>query len=228
MKQKLFVAGMLSFLTVFQSCNSNDDLPLQDTGFGNESISETSKLSLRTLSSYVAELLSDQVEIQNILDREKNVNHSLIQSKINSITTEKELETLYRDAGVRNIKGLITLYRKIGENTKVFVEENKEFYSRYNEKERESMLIKEIDSQLGYDEQEGAFFKKDCHATYVKTSRRCMRNYAISMAGVAASGLISLGAGTVIGGAVATTMMIICNSDAETDYHSCVKEGGLP
>lgn len=228
MRKKLFVAGAL-FLLVFQSCSSSEDL---STG-QDPNMKVTQKASLKngrsssgTLANYVSAQLNIQSEIKNILDNEKNADFSLIQSRIDRVKTVEELEKLYKSAKIERSRELISMYEKMRNNSQAFRDSNADFYSKYNEEERGRMLTNEIDQQLGYDENARMANGRNCQAGYVRASNRCMRNYAITMGGAVLVGVFSGGTGAVIGGAVATTNMIVCNSDAETDYRTCVRDGG--
>ena len=225
MKKNLFVTGML-FLQIFQSCN-NDELSLQNVTSTTEK-SNTSRLAFdsKTLSGFVSNQLILQAQVKELLVVEKNVDYSMIQSGLQNVKTIEDIHLLYKNANITHGEELISLYKEMSLNAETFIKNNSDFYSKYNKEERLEIITKEIDSQLRYDD--GLSSKVDCHTNFVKASNRCMRNYAISMTGVAVSGFFSFGVGTVVGGAVATTMMVACNSDADSDYHDCVKGGGQP
>lgn len=229
MRKKLFVAGVL-FLLVFQSCSSNEDLSSnRDAALkveGNNSL-KNGREGSGILSKYVSDQLNIQSEIKSILDNEKNADFSLIQSKIDRVTTVEELESLYKSAKIERSRELISMYEKMRDDSQAFRDSNAGFYSKFTEEERTRMLTNEIDQQLNYNENDGVTGRRNCQAGYVRASNRCMRNYAITMGGAVLVGIFSGGTGAVIGGAVATTNMIVCNSDAETDYRGCVREGGI-
>lgn len=230
MRKKLLMAGVL-FLLIFQACSSNEDLSTgqnSSTKTIQKNVLRTARSDSGTLSDYVSTQLSIQSEIKNLLDNEKDADFSLIQSGIDRVNTVEELESLYNSAKIGRSRELISMYEKMNDNSLAFRESNADFYSKYTEEERTRMLTNEVDLQLNYDESTRMANGKDCQAGFVKASNRCMRNYAITMGGAALVGIFSGGTGAVIGGAVATTNMIVCNSDAETDYRGCVREGGKP
>lgn len=232
MKKKLFVAGML-FLLTFQSCSNNDELTGQESGAKIEKSNISNRLNARSadsksLSGFIANQLSIEAEIKDLLDNESKVDYSGIQLGLDKIRTIEELQSLLKSSNIVEAEKLILLYQEMDSNNEMFINSNPEFYSKYNEEERQKILTAEIDSRLGYNEETGALAKTNCQANFTKASNRCMRTYAIAMAGVAVSGFFSLGVGTAVGGTVATIAMIACNSDAEDDYHDCVKDGGQP
>jgi hypothetical protein len=225
MQKKLFAAGIL-FLLVFQSCNNNEDLPSQDTRIENKISDNAAGSSSKTLSGYVTSQLSIQSEIKTLLESEKNVNYSLIQSSLQSITSIEGLEQLYNNANVEHRAELLSLFAELNSNTEVFIKSNPGFYSNYTEKERLDLLTVEIDAQLG--DASGTAARENCHAGFVKATKRCMRTFALEASFAVVGGIFTGGIGGAIGGALATTHMVICNSDADTDYHQCVSAGGQP
>lgn len=231
MKTKLSIAGVL-FLLAFQSCDNRASEELSSQN-GTIKVSSSkgnnlARLSFdsKSLSGYISNQLALQLEVKNLLDNEKNVDYSLIQSELQNVETIEQLELLYKNANILHGEELISLYNEMNSNSEIFINNNKDFYTKYTQDQRSTLIIEEIDRQLGYDDNLAA--RVNCHANFVKASNRCMRNYAISMTGVAVSGFFSFGVSTVVGGAVATTMMVMCNSDADEDYHDCVKGGGQP
>jgi len=229
MRKKLLLIGVISLLSISQSCSNSEELSSKNTsqvektnGMSNRMMSNS-----KSLSGYVSDILSIQTEIKSILDNESNANFSMIQSGIENVKTVEDLKLLYRNANVIHVEELISLYTEMSQSSETFIKSNSEFYTNFNEEKRKQIIYNEIDTQLGYNEfSETA--RTNCHANFTKASGRCMRNYAIAMTGVAVSGFFSFGVGTVVGGAVATTMMIMCNSDADADYHDCVHDGGQP
>lgn len=231
MRKKLLVIGILSLLSIFQSCNNDGELSTNDN---NSSITETtnsygSRLASdsKTLSGYITNILSIQTEIISILDSESNANFAMIQSGMQNVKTVKDLELLYRNANVTHIEELISLYETMGSNSETFIKSNPDFYSNYTEEKRSELMISEIDNQLGYIDDD-LQARTNCHNNYVKANNRCLRNFAITMTGVAVSGFFSFGVSTVVGGAAATIMVQFCVHDAEIDYSDCVHDGGTP
>lgn len=228
MRKKLFIVGTM-FLLVFQSCSSNEDLSTgkdSNADLTQKVSLKNGKLSSEALSNYVSVQLSIQSEIKSILDNEKNANFSVIQSGINRINTVEELEILYKSAKVEHSKELISMYEKLRDNSKSFRDSNSDFYSKYNEGERRKMLTNEIDQQLGYNENGTLTGRRNCHSAFMTASNRCMRDYAIEIGGSVLVGVFTGGVGGVIAGGIATAHMVVCNSDAESDYQGCVRNGG--
>ncbi|MBK1897968.1 hypothetical protein [Chryseobacterium paridis] len=217
------------FLLVFQSCSSNEDL----SNFQDSSLTVSEKVSLksreassRNLSEYVSTQLSIQSDIKDIMDNEKNADFSMIQSEIERIKTSEELEKLYKAAKIVHIKELITLYEKMRDQSQSFRDSNADFYAKYNDDERTRILTNEIDLQLGYTGRM-ANVTTNCQSSFATASKRCMRNYAIEIGGSVLVGVFTGGVGGAIAGGLATAHMVACNSDAESDYHTCVRGGGI-
>ena len=231
MRKKLFVVGVLSLLSIFQSCNNGEEISNEKNSSVEKTASSySSRLTSdsKTLSGYVANILATQTEIKSILDSESNANFAMIQSGMQNVKTIEDLELLYRNANITHIEELISLYKNISTDSETFSKSNPEFYSRYTDEERLNLLTQEIDSQLGYSEAEGLSARTNCHAVFMKATRRCMRNYAIEIAGSVAVGVFTGGIGGGIAAGIATVHMIACNGDADIDYHDCVEEGGQP
>lgn len=232
MKKNLFVVGAC-LLLMLQSCHNTDDLSGQDTVVKTESSTKTlsrkGETDNQTLSGYVKNQLAIQAEIKAIMDTEINADISLIQSRINSVQTVAELEALYREAKIERFNDLISLYTNMADNTQAFRNANPEFYSQYTEEKRASILTQEIDLQLNYGEETDLTERiRNCHAEFTSATRRCMRNFAIEVGMSAVGGIFTGGAGAIIGGGAATVHMVVCNSDADSDYHGCVRAGGKP
>ncbi|EJL72443.1 hypothetical protein [Chryseobacterium populi] len=231
MKKSLFVVGAC-LLLMLQSCHNTDDLSVQDTPVKTEShskaLSRIGETDNQTLSGYVKNQLAIQSGIKVILDSEVNADFSLIQSRISSVTTVEELEALYKEAKIERFNDLISSYTSMADNTQAFRNANPEFYSRYTEEQRTAMLTQEIDLQLNYREESALTARRNCHTEFTSASRRCMRNFAIEVGMSAVGGIFTGGAGAVVGGAAATVHMVVCNSDADSDYHGCVRAGGQP
>ncbi|RMZ57966.1 hypothetical protein D1632_16810 [Chryseobacterium nematophagum] len=228
MERKLFVAAVLSIITL-QSCHDEDVLIQEST----VSIEKNMNIAYRgsesnMISEYVQKQLSVQYEIKEIVEKEKNINFPLLQSKMGRVSTIEELEALYKEAGIHNIKELIERYERLKRNTIDFQQTHSDFFLQYNEEKRRELLISEMDRQLGNLGNNGLLARNDCHAGFVRASKMCMRNYGIEVVGSAAVGAFTGGVGGVIAGSIATAHMVACNSDAERDYHICVKEGGKP
>ncbi|WBV58767.1 hypothetical protein PFY10_09935 [Chryseobacterium daecheongense] len=230
MRKKLLMAGVL-FLLIFQACSSNEDLSTgqnSSTKTIQKNVLRTARSDSGTLSDYVSTQLSIQSEIKNLLDNEKDADFSLIQSGIDRVKTVEELESLYNSAKIGRSRELISLYEKMNDNSLAFRESNADFYSKYTEEERTRMLTNEVDLQLNYKETtDTADRRRNCQSAFVTAGNRCMRNYAIEIGGSVLVGVFTGGVGGVIAGGMATTHMIVCNSDAETDYRSCVRSGGI-
>lgn len=230
MRKKLFVVGVLSLLSIFQSCNNGEEISNEKNSSVEKTASSySSRLTSdsKTLSGYVTNILATQTEIKSILDSENNANFAMIQSGMQNVKTVEDLELLYRNANVTHIEELISLYESMGNNSEIFINNNPDFYSNYTEKNRSELIINEIDIQLGYTEGD-LQARTNCHNNYVKGNKRCLRNFAITMTGVAVSGFFSFGVSTVVGGAVGTIMLQACVHDTEIDYSDCVKDGGTP
>ncbi|MEY8761682.1 hypothetical protein [Chryseobacterium tongliaoense] len=231
MKKNLFVVGAC-LLLMLQSCHNTDDLSGQDTTVKTEShskaFSRLGETNNQTLPDYVKNQLAIQAEIKAILDSEPNADHFLIQSRINSVTTVDELETLYKEAKIVRFNDLISSYTNMADNTQAFRNANQGFYTKYTEEQRKVMLAQEIDLQLSYTEDAGVMARRNCHLEFTSASRRCMRNFVIEVGMSAIGGIFTGGAGAIIGGGAATVHMVVCNSDADSDYHGCVKAGGKP
>lgn len=219
MKKQLFIAGML-FLLVAQSCSSNDELSSQNDQQKKEMDNRLTSDS-KTLSGYIKNQLTISTKIKDLLDQEKGADFSMIQTGLEKVKTVDDLKMLYKNANVKNIDQLITLYQELNSNTQTFVGNNPDFYSKYKEEERLSLLTNEIDSQLDASNIFGTA-RANCQGNFATASKRCMRNYLMSMTVAVVGGTISFGAGAIIAGAAATAVMIACNSDAESDYHTCM------
>ncbi|GAB0155366.1 hypothetical protein CHRYSEOSP005_06270 [Chryseobacterium sp. Alg-005] len=230
MKKKLFVAGAC-LLLVFQSCNNEElsqgNTQMMKTETSGDAIMGRAAAESQTLQGFVANQLAIDAEIKAILDSETNVDYSMIQAGLEKVQTTEELEQLYRDANVNRAEELISLYNELNLHSEAFIKSNPDFYSNNTEEVRTKLITAEIDAQIGYSD-DSAMMKANCHANFVKASKRCMRNYAITMSFAAVSGFISFGASTVVGAAAATAVMIACNADADEDYHDCVQDGGTP
>ncbi|UZT99962.1 hypothetical protein ODZ84_10515 [Chryseobacterium fluminis] len=160
-----------------------------------------------------------ETKIKDLLNQEKGANFSMIQAGLEKVKTIDDLKLLYKNANVKNIDQFIALYQEQESNANFFIKNNSEFYSKYSKEERHMLVTEEIDAQLN---QLGTVLKADCQTKFATASRRCMRNYAMSMTVAVVGGAISFGAGAVLAGAAATAVMIACNADAEADYHTCM------
>ncbi|RKT01123.1 hypothetical protein [Chryseobacterium defluvii] len=232
MRKKLFVAGACMLLA-FQSCNNNDELSGQDhstitkTETTNQSSVSRVTSDSQSLSGYVSNQIATQTEIKNLLDNETNVDYSAIQAGLQNIQTIEELELLYKNANVVRAEELVSLYEELNSNTEIFINSNRDFYANYSEEDRLRLLSAEIDSQLSYNDSE-TFARTNCHANFVKASKRCMKKFAMEVGLAAIGGIFTGGTTAVIGSGIATVNMIMCNADADEDYHDCVHEGGQP
>jgi hypothetical protein len=231
MKKNLFVTGILCLL-MFQSCNNTNDslIDQEHAKVGNQSsinqsISDSKSLSL---SGFIANQILIETKIKDLLDNESKVNYSEIQLGLDKIKTIEELQSLLKNANISEAEQLISLYQQLGSNTEKFINSNPEFYSKYSEEERQNLLITEIDSQLGYDEVLGITAKTNCHANFVKASNRCMKKFVMETGLAVVGGIFTGGTTAVLGGAAATIGLVMCNADADEDYHDCVHEGGQP
>lgn len=232
MRKKLFATGVF-LLLVFQSCNNNEELSYQDNAqmikveTSGDAVFAKLAAESQTLQGFVANEIAIAAQIKTLLDNEVNVNYSMIQTGIGNVKTVEELELLYRNANVSHAVELISLYEELSLNTQTFINSNPEFYSLYTEEERTEFINNEIDTQLEYNEA-SVFAKTNCHANFVKASKRCMKKFAMEVGLAAIGGIFTGGTTAVIGSGVATVNMIMCNADADEDYHDCVHEGGQP
>ncbi|SDL96209.1 hypothetical protein [Chryseobacterium taihuense] len=230
MKKKLTSIGLLLLLSYNQSCsNTNDEIMFDESAKTSQIINNVKRVSAsdsKSLKGYVSNILAINNEIKALIDNDKTANFSYISANIGTVKSLDELQQLYKQANVTHSNDLIQLFQQANTETEIFINSNENFYTNFDEVKRSEMILNEIDNQLGFEDY-GLSARTNCQANFSKQQGRCMRNYAISMTGVAVSGFFSFGVSTVVGGAVATTMMMACIHDSEEDYWDCVHAGGI-
>jgi len=202
------ISYLMSTLILFVSCEQYD---------------QNSNENSLSIEDYVAK----QIELSNsLLISLENENtkqfEKLTLEKLKNITDFNEVEELLKNIGIKDYQEVYNIFHEINSVTESFINSNSEL-KNYSENYIKKLIIAEFDKQL-FNVENSAFKISDCNADRHTGTLRCIRNFSIGLAAVAAAGFFSLGIGTAIGSVALIATEILCMNDVHSDYENCINQ----
>lgn len=207
--KKPYLSCFLAFLILFSSCQKTDE-------------SIESKLQHISLEEFTAKHLSLSKSIFELIRQEDNVDSELLANRIEKVNSKEELLKILKDSNVSNHNELGELFEQLVTNNQMFINSNPQFFN-LEEQERISIITSKI-NELSDNDYASKNRLGPCEDARATAENRCSRNFAIATGVAFASGLVSLGWGTLIGWGAAWAMVTLCLNDAGNDYLDCTNQ----
>lgn len=221
-----FLKPVLSLMAVvlvgfgLWSCSNEDNSSVEQTG-ANKRVSQIPFEEEANIYEYLIQYYKIADEIELLLQNENVILNTEFNDRLERISSEDDLKSLFADYGFSNTDNYIQKFRLMDEAQYSLKEQNGIFYS-LEQSDREYIFSKIL---------EGSFV--DYYGTPITTARTCReqydidvsrakRNYGIYGAGAVATAGVTGGIGGLI---VAAGCMITYHnalSDAQEDYEDCV------
>lgn len=176
-----------------------------------------------TLEEYASKHITLTNALSNLLLLEKNIDLEILENSADVFEDNKALRALLNEANIVNIDSIEDNILAIQNNTNNYLRSSSN--NSISQIEYVKIIANEIDTQLESKYEDGIFFaKSSCMSRFRTAVSRCERNWYIGVAALGVSAFFTLGIGSIVGAAVVGGQLLLCHSDAQSDYDNCMGE----
>jgi hypothetical protein len=218
--RKPYLSIFLSTLVLFVSCSQYDSVDADKVNADTEPIFRKS-LKYNTFEEYVSQHISLVEDLNELTDKENNIDMVYL-SQSEAITVNYEnLNNQIIQANISNHVGVTNVLLNIHDNLLGLYNFNKS-----NGNLSQKLFFETINAQINtyFDNYELNSKSLSCAEKRTRGRQRCMVGYSIAAVAIIASTWWTVGIGTGIAIAAATTSLVVCQSFVSSDYEKCIDE----